>query len=221
MDKVVLISDVHTELGLNLLRQFHATGYQVIGTSTTDPKNLSMSEFNTELVEIIHWNRVSPIGVKNLLIKAITRFRQIDEVIILQTASFTGSKLSEISLLDIDQNIDMWLKGTCYLLKEMLAYLSKNGNGSLTLVNNISYTHESVVSPVGEILEAGFRALVKNLFKTAKDSPLILNGVESTSNAFDKLGDFIYKIVTEKTNKGIGKLYNFHDKKSFFSSLIN
>jgi len=219
MEKVIVISDIHTELGFNLFKIYYANGYRIIGISNTESRELPFNQFNEEFVEIVHWNRISPIGVKNILLKGIARFKKIDEVIILQTADFKSSKIHQIPIIDFDRNIDMWIKGNCYLLKEIVDYLLKCSSGMITLVNNIIFKDEP--SLIGEILEASFQAVVKNLLKSAKDSQLVINGIESDTILFDKFSEYIFNTINEKGTKSSGKMFYFHEKRSFLAGLRN
>lgn len=221
MERVVLISDIDTELGMNLLKQYYANHCKIIGTSTTAVNNLDISEFNTEYVEIVPWNRISPVGAKNVLIKGITRFREIQEVLILQTAGFISSQLTGLSVLEIEQCIDMWSKGTCFLVREVLGHLQQQNRGCISLVNNVYYKDNDAVSPLRDILEAGFKALAKNLLQLSKESQITINCFESTTIHSDKFSEYIYKTNTERTGKLSGRTFSYHDKKFFLAGIRN
>jgi len=226
MERVILISDINTELGLNLLKQYYANGDKIIGISTNDNDNsdhnkIDFKEFRPESLEIIPWNRISPVGIKNVLLKGITRFREIHEALILQTISFKYKQFDALSILEIEKSIDKGIKGSCFLIKELLSYLLQQQRGSLSLVSNIHYQDNALGSPLGEMVEASFNALVKSLFRNTRGSAVIINSFESSTIHSDKFSEFIYKTNNEKTNRASGKKFSYHDKKPFLAGIRN
>ena len=215
MDRVVLITDINTPLGSALLVKYHTDGEKIIGTITPDNKDFSLPNWSDDGLEVLEWNRHSPVNSKNIILSVLKKYKKLDEVCLIQNMIGNDSFFHELDFKSIDKAIDNWIKGNFFLCREILKVFIQNASGVLVLINNIK-CNSNITSPLFEAIRSSFRSFTKELSLTYGSHNIFINGFESTSNLSEDFGGFIYKRICEKMRNNSGRIIQFNKKKSFF-----
>jgi NAD(P)-dependent dehydrogenase (short-subunit alcohol dehydrogenase family) len=149
MGDVFFITDVDTPLGKELAKLALQQGYTVFGTVAAD--NEGNDEQKTEktraaiegkkakeTLKIEVWRRHSPVSARHILIKALTHFNTLDNIILLGNPVIERYELRQIPIQQIESLVDGWVKGNFFLVKELLNHFSQNGNQGKGFSLNIS-----------------------------------------------------------------------------------
>jgi NADP-dependent 3-hydroxy acid dehydrogenase YdfG len=219
MKQVALITDASTPLGDQLVRRYLSEGYSVIATcsggATIDTPVVSEEE---DLL-VIEWNRRSPISAQNLSLTALNRFDRIDQTLLLLTPALEQKLLQETAAETIDRAVDVWIKGSLFLIRTILVLYGQRQGGTLALVNHTSQAPSAVPPPLESALRGSFRATAEAIFAGIGQQNVFVTGFESHSAKVEELADFIFDTMNGKAIRTTGKWYRFPPRSGILSAL--
>jgi NADP-dependent 3-hydroxy acid dehydrogenase YdfG len=216
MDGITVITDVDTKLGCSVLNTFLEHGEKVVGISSVKKSELAGN--GTGGSELFEWNRCSPIDSRSVVVEILTKYKRIDEVIIVQSLQPEAVRLEETDSALINKKIDYWIKGNLYLTREFLRLFSERKSGSLVFVNHFEGDAKNLL-PLSEVIRSAYTGLISSLLPLNSAENVRINGIESKSVFPEELADFIYKNTIERFRKTSGKLLPYHDQKGLFDRL--
>jgi hypothetical protein len=199
MDKTVFITDVDTDLGQALV-SLYLNKCNIFATVSSEENLRYLTEKYNSYIKIVVWNRKSPISSKNALIKAQTIYNAIDNFIILHDPADEQLMPNELKFEQIEKSIDMWIKGTVFLIKEIINFIQKKNTGKniITLINRTQNLSRSVL----QSLTAGsLKGLMDTLLRLYKKEKFIILGIDSRSDNTKSIAQFVYKTLEEKGEK--------------------
>ncbi|TFG62797.1 MAG: hypothetical protein E4H36_07175 [Spirochaetales bacterium] len=220
MDRTVLIASRENFLVYELTRRYLEKNYNVICTisksSLPDDFGSVEENFSKSLLNLdINWK--SPLSVRSLLLKGLTKFGSFQESIIIHSPVGEIRPLHEVPMGSIEEIVDSGIKGFIFLLKELLSHYWKRKEGFLFPV---VYTHGSeVLPPLDSAVAGAFVSAVESMFTFYKSEPIIINAFESKSVRTGDFADFMMKTIQEKAKTTYGRWFRFNDKTNLFSSL--
>jgi hypothetical protein len=218
MDRVVLITDIDTALGLSLLETYHRNGVKALGISSAEKKIKSFPEFGKDELEIFEWRRYSPIDAKNVIIEVLKKYKTIDEALVVQSVSASGTILPDIDIALIDKTVDYWVKGNLYLTREILSFFSKVKKGILAFIDHRPINENEKSSPLEESVRSAFSGIIGSLLPCYLGKEVFINGFESTSANELNFAQFVYKNMNERFRNVSGKLVTYHESKGIFGN---
>ncbi len=138
--KVVVITGASSGMGAAIARRFADEGCRVVlSARRADRLNALAYEITSrggEALAVVA-DVVDYIQVRNLVSKAIEAFGQVD--VMVNNAGFGTFKTLEKTTPDeIDNQIDVNVKGVCYGSKAVLETMKKNGGGNIINIGSIS-----------------------------------------------------------------------------------
>lgn len=217
MQRIVLITDIDTPLGYALLKPYIKENEKVIGTVSSGKSDTLVKDLDKNLIDIIQWQRTSPIDTKNLILTIIKKYKKLDEALIIQSIQSAALKLHETPVTEIDKSIDSLLKGLFFLCREIIkTYLSRQA-GILLFINYLNTPQGP--SPISEAIKNGIDGFIGQLFRSYQKERFILNSIESSYVDADILSAFIYKNIKERLRQSSGKRLRFQQKIGLFSGL--
>lgn len=105
------------------------------------------------------WGRASTVSARNVLLKTLTAFDRLDAAVFAFDPSPKPVLLHEAAYADIEGAVDEWVRGTLFLLREVLGQLVRQGSGTLALVQGFGPGSSAACPP----LEAMVRGAVAEL----------------------------------------------------------
>jgi len=167
-----------------------------------------------DALAVEQWNRSSPISAKSMFLKALNRFENLEEVLLLGDPSLTLPPLDQISFEVIERTVDCWVKGNLFLLKNVLSRYLKTGAGTLALVN--TRFHEEP-SPLEEAIQRSFMGITRSLLTAYGDRGINVVAFESTDDHVMDFAGYIYKSLTDRSSRSSGRWLRY--KKGLFGGL--
>lgn len=206
--KTVLITDSQTDLGLRLVNLCLADKYQVISAFTDNLGSKATTPLKKHGLVPIKWNRPSRLSAKNLIFKIKNSFSSLDAAFMLSFPPPRDHDFQSINPLYLEEFLDKHIKGTLFLIQELLNYFAKQGRGWLTLI----YLKPPELPPFLRLYQEALLDLVKYLGKLQAFACLNINAIkisekEPIPNDSSQASQLL-KIYQEKCNKSSGKVFN-------------
>jgi NAD(P)-dependent dehydrogenase (short-subunit alcohol dehydrogenase family) len=209
MGKTVFITDLDTPLGSELVRLYLKEGHRVFATVTEEEEEPDYGPLQNEAGESLTvqvWKRYSAASTKNMLLQALIAYESVQESLVLGAPPPYASPLQETELEMIERAVDSWIKGTLFLLKEILAHYEARGGGQLAL---ISRDDETSASPLDGALRSGFLGMSRALLKTHGSETITINGFVSSAELTKDFAGFIARNLSERAKRPTGKWMRF------------
>jgi NADP-dependent 3-hydroxy acid dehydrogenase YdfG len=219
MKQVALITDASTPLGDQLVRRYLSEGYSVIATCSGGATIGTPVVSEEEDLLVIEWNRRSPISAQNVSLAALNRFDRIDQTLLLLTPALEQKLLQETAAETIDRAVDVWIKGSLFLIRTILVLYGQRQGGTLALVNHTSQAPSAVPPPLESALRGSFRATAEAIFAGIGQQNVFVTGFESHSARVEELADFIFDTMNGKAIRTTGKWYRFPPRSGILSAL--
>jgi len=210
MERTILLNGKHTPLGSQLAHLFLEDGDRIAGLVESPLGEALPGEEAEENLLIVPWNRNSSISVHNVIVETVNRADHIDEAIFLFQPEIENKPLHELTLSSIDSYIDTYIKGSLFLLKEVLGYFQKRQQGSLYII--LDYSGLEVLPPIDAIGIGGIEAFTNTLFILYQNEQVNIHGFNSSTTQKMEYAAFIHRTISEKARKSHGKWHRFNDR---------
>ncbi len=216
MDRITVITDVDTKLGFSILNAFFEHGEKIIGISPVKKDEIRFT--GASGFECYEWNRSSPIGSRSAVVEILTKYKRIDELVVVQSIRPDSVTIEETDSALINKAIDYWVKGNLFITREALRLFSEKKTGSLVVVNHLEESGKKT-NVMSEVIYSACSGLVSALLSHNAGRDVRINGIESRSENTGALAEFVLKSVTERFRKTSGKLLSYNDQKGLFDRL--
>ena len=210
MSTVTLLSDGSTLTGL-LSRNFHKTGerFFILSDDANDRDEAEKKEQNNK----IQWNKRSPLSARNSILSILNSHDRIDSAILIYQPGGFNKTFHETSSAVYDLQVDRWIKGYGYMLKELIQLFLKQKGGDLNFILDTGGI--KMLTPLENAIYSYLKNLVKNLSVLYQNEDFRLYCFETESERREEFLDFMAKIRND-SKYSPGKIYRFGDKKSLF-----
>ena len=218
MNSAAFVTDVDTPLGLEITRLFLKDHRAVFGTVSTEdektsvPKALSLND--EDLFHVECWNRGSPISARNMLISALNIFTVLDDFLFLGNPIPVTTGFHTLKVDTFQREVDSWIKGDLFLLRDILSYCTDKKRGNLSL---ICLNHAHPESPLEEMIRRGFAGLANSLLHVYGGKDLKIFAFDASSDVSEEFAAFIFRHLSERKEKASGRWLRF--QKGIFSTL--
>ncbi|MDC7226216.1 MAG: hypothetical protein PQJ61_05585 [Spirochaetales bacterium] len=192
-DRIVLLSDA-------------ASGDSAVAVSDKPVKQDSRDHS-------IVWNKRSPLSARNALLSTLNSYNKVDNAILIYQPGDYNKTFHETSSAVYDLQIDRWIKGYGYLLKEIIQLYIKQQNGNLSFI--LDSDGMTVLTPLESAVYSYLKNLVQSLSVLYQNEPLRINCFESDTSRPDDFIDFFIKNSSD-SKYSPGRIHRFADKKSLF-----
>ncbi len=210
MGKINLISgdQQFSEILKNRIRR--AGGLPVILSEETEiDSNEETEDGDSEIL----WNKRSSLSARNAVLSCINKHERIDDAFICYQPEELNKAFHEMSAPVYDLQIDRWIRGYGYLLKELLHVFIKQKSGRLSLI--LSSDDSRLMTPLESAVYSYLRTLIKNLSSFYQDEPVSILCFETDSRNTGEFFDYIFKIIDDGKYSP-GKVYKYSERKSLF-----
>lgn len=204
----VLVTDTQTPLGFQLAKLFLNRGMNVIAAPSEQEPAKTYDNFKKKPFLVIPWNRPSPISAKNVIMRSIHKYNGLDAAFILKPAVLKQATLQDVKSVEMEQAIDVWIKGSLFLARECYSYFASKKKGALTF---ISLSPQSASGPAlfDDLCREAMLSILKSLSAEARPYNLKINAMLSRTDDEKGYADFIIRTYLEKCYKSLGKLFYY------------
>jgi len=206
--KTVLITDSQTELGLSLVKLFLDEKYQVVSAYTENTVSKAIDSLQRQGLLAVKWNRPSRLSAKNLIFKIRNSFSSLEAAFILCFGPPDQAGFPAINPLYLEHFLDKHLKGSLFLIQELLNYFARQGKGWLTLI----FLKQAESDSFFKLYHESLLELIKYLAKAQAFASLHLNAIKISKSGLrqngQSLAPLLYKAYQEKCNKSNGKVFS-------------
>ena len=218
MEHTVFITDIDTPLGASLARLYLTEGFSVFGTGTTEKGLARISEEMTAdregafVAEL--WRRASPISARNMMLKAQNTLGEMNDFIVLGNPVSLPSGFHDLKVDVLDRDIDEWVKGNLFLLRDILVHCMDREQSNVSLVCLI---HEISDSPLSDTIRRSFLGLAHALLGVYGGGAFNIQAFESAADLTEEFALYIFRTLTERSGRAAGKWMRY--QKGLFSTL--
>lgn len=180
----------------------------------TDTPKLEENQ-EEERVNVVQWNRRSPIAARTLTLHACSVLPALDHAQLVFRVDRSRGPFHEQSATAFEQLIDADVKGYMFLARELVIRFSRIGAGTVDFILH-DPAHQTV-DPVAAASVGAFKAMVQSLFVLYQNEPFTLRGFSSEDDRVDEFAEFIWDTIREKGEKSTARWNRFGGKGGLFS----
>lgn len=176
MGKTILVTGKEGFLGNEISQHFLNQGCRV--AASVPPRNEALASLDPErrLLQF-PWSRRSAVAAKNFLLQALRAFETLDEAWIVVTPEREAFALPDLAPMAVDETLDATIKGTLYLVRELLQRQAVQP--SLTLRFVFYDEDPGTLPPLAAVHYQGLKGLVSALLTQARKRNLTVWAYES------------------------------------------
>jgi len=213
MGKTILVTGKEGFLGNEISQHFLNQGYQVAVSVPPRKDALPSVDQDHRLLQF-PWTRRSAVASKNFVLAALREFESLDEAWVLVTPERESFALAELAPLAVDEGLDTTVKGTLYLVRELLQRQALQP--SLVLRFVFFDEDPSTLPPLAAVHYHGLKGLVTALLAQARKRHLTVWAYESL---VPRPAEYLAFLLTSKT-PGPGRWNVLGEKKTLMNSLF-
>jgi len=213
MGKTILVTGKEGFLGNEISQHFLNLGCKV-AASVPPRKEAVLSITQDRRLLQFPWSRRSAVAAKNFVLQTVQEFGAIDEAWIIVSPEREAFQLAELAPLALDEGLDSTVKGTLYLIRELLQHQTVHPSMVLRFV---FYDEDpSTQPPLAALHYHGLKALVSSLMAQAHKRQLSLWAYETVVSRTEEYASFILESKTPQP----GKWNVLGEKKTLMNSLF-
>jgi NAD(P)-dependent dehydrogenase (short-subunit alcohol dehydrogenase family) len=215
VSETVLVVDGETPLGRGLVRLFRQSGYRV-ATTCRKPEKADAGEEGSDVVRA-PWGRASPVSARNVLLKTLTSFERLDAAVFTFAPSLKRVLLHETEFVDIESAVDEWVRGTLFLLREVLGQLVRQGSGTLALVQSFTRGDSSEYPPLEAMIRGAISELSTSLLASYGGEGVSVFRFETSSPKTEEYVRFVVESLTGVAGRpSRQRTFRFRESSGFF-----
>ena len=161
----------------------------------------------------LNWNKRSPLSSRNAILTIINRFARVDSAVLVFRAGEFNKTFHEMTSAVYDLQVDRWIKGYGYLLKELIQLYIKQKTGSISII--LDSAGLKIMNPVDGAVFNYLKSLGQNLSVFYQNESIRIYTFETDSLKKDAFMEFYFKTLND-AKYSPGKLLRFSDRKSLF-----
>ena len=193
MGKTILVTGKEGFLGNEISQFFLNQGCRVAVSVPPRKESYPSMDPDRRLFQF-PWSRRSPVAAKNFLLQTIQEFEGLDEAWVIITPERESFGLGELAPLALDEAVDAKVKGTLYLVRELLQ--RQASQPSLVLRFVFFDEDPSNLPPLAALEYQGLKAMVNSLLVVARKRNLPVWAYEAL---VPRAEEFLSYILTSKS----------------------
>ena len=214
MPETVLVAPADSAIANELMRRLLENGAAVCaGFCGESEENDLDEEYDDDLFRRLRWDPRSFISAKNIVLTALNTFERLDCAMIVHAESSYFQAHHVSTAATIEKSVDVNVKGTALLAKELLALFVKQRFGRLSMV--LFAPDELVTSPIANATSASFLALTESLWNEYQNEPIAISAFESRKNDPEGFAAFTIDTIADRREESSGKPYRYGTKIGF------
>lgn len=213
MGKTILVTGKEGFLGNEISQHFLGQGFQVAASVPPRKESFPSVDQDHRLLQF-PWTRRSAVAAKNFVLQTLQEFDALDEAWIIITPEREAFGLAELAPMALDEGLDTTVKGTVYLVRELL---QRQANHPHLVLRFVFYDEDpSALPPVAALHYQGLRGLVTALLHQARKRNLSVWAYETL---VPRPEEYLAYILHSKTPQP-GRWNVLGEKKTLMNSLF-
>ena len=214
MNETILIIGSETLLGRKLVELYLDNSYRVIAPAMASREDLKATEDKNLLVT--PWNRESIISSKTVIREAVRNFKTIEETIVVNPELAESQILEDTDTETLDTVLNLYIRGTLYLVKEVVGCYRKQKRGVLAFAETEKGLHPPFMLPA--LVRGAFHGMAESLLYS-REEDILRCAFTSRLTEMEDYARFIKKILESGNPRIKGKWLRFSEKKNLFQTL--
>jgi NAD(P)-dependent dehydrogenase (short-subunit alcohol dehydrogenase family) len=213
MGKTILVTGKEGFLGNEISQHFLNQGCQVAASVPPRKESFPSVDQDHRLLQF-PWTRRSAVAAKNFVLRTLQEFESLDEAWIVVTPERESFGIAELAPLALDEGLDGTVKGTLYLVRELL---QRQANHPHFVLRFVFYDEDpSTLPPLAALHYQGLRGMVTALLTQARKRSLTVWAYETL---VPRTEEYLAYILTSKTPQP-GRWNVLGEKKTLMNSLF-
>lgn len=209
MNGITLVTD-GTTLSSLLHQRLKKTGEDFFFLSESEDGTKNEDQKDKKSVA---WNKRSPLSARNSILSVINSQGRIDKAVLIYQPGMFNKTFHETSSAVYDLQVDRWIKGYSYMLRELIQLFIKQQSGTISFI--LDSGGVKMLAPLEEAIYSYLKGLVKNLSILYQNEGFRLFCFESETEKREDFLDFYIKNENDAKYTP-GKILRFGDRKSLF-----
>ena len=214
MGKTILVTGKEGFLGNGISQFFLTQGCQVSVSVPPRKESFPSVDQDHRLLQF-PWGRRSAVAAKNFVLRTLQEFGTLDEAWVVVTPERESFALGDLAPLAVDESLDASLKGTLYLVRELLQ--RQEQQPSLVLRFVFYDDDPATLPPLAAVHYQGLRGLVNALLSQARKKHTTVWAYESL---VPRPEEFLTYLTTSPTTQP-GRWNVLGERKTLINSLFS
>ena len=215
-NETALIVDINSNFGPNIINKLIENDIKIYSAITS--KNSTNKKDKKRDDQILYWEPRSSISSRNLISKSTENLStNLNQVFIMISFLENTSSYHETSSLFMEKQVDLYLKGINFLLKEIIHQLIRQKSGSIYFILSTNGESE-FLPPFYSSIYSSLYNLINSLMVFYQNESFQLLGFENTQEDINNFIDFVFKTIDEKKSQNTNKWNKFSGKGNILSA---
>jgi len=214
MGKTILVTGKEGFLGNEIAQHFLNQGCQVAASVPPRKESYPSVDQDRRLLQF-PWSRRSVVAAKNFVLQTLLEFETLDEAWVVVTPERESFGLAELAPLAVDEGLDNAVKGTLYLIRELL---QRQGTHPGLVLRFVFFDEDpATLPPLAALHYQGLKGTVSALLAQArkKNQP-----VWAYETLVPRVEEYLAYVLTSKTPQP-GRWNVLGEKKNLMNSLFS
>lgn len=151
----------------------------------------------------VPWTRRSLLSARSMLLSVDRDSQEFSRAIVVCAPEGINTPLHQTESSLIERSVDAALKGYLFVMKELLAYFVRRGNGDLTVIWYDGGAE--VLPPFDAALASAMQGLVRSLVAFYEDEAVVIRGLHASDSDSRAVARWTAELVLDRTEKSAGR----------------
>lgn len=203
MQEPVLITGKQSAFKDDLVQEALNRHLQVFATSDAEDELPEVPDSVGSGLCYVPWSRRSLLSARSMLLSVDRDSQGFSRAILVCAPEGVNTPLHQTESALIEQTVDAALKGYLFVLKELLAYFVRRGEGDLTVVWYDGGA--DVLPPFDAALASAMQGLVRSLLTFYEEEPVVLRGLHGSESDARAVARWVVEQILDRPGKSGGR----------------
>lgn len=207
MQEPLLITGKQSAFKDDLVQEVLNRNLQVFATSDAEDELPEVPDSVGSGLCYVPWSRRSLLSARSMLLSVDRDSQGFFRAILVCAPEGINTPLHQIESALIERSVDEALKGYLFVLKELLSYFVRRGEGDLTV---IWYDGGAdVLPPFDAAIAAAIQGLVRSLVTFYEEEPVVIRGLYASESDSRAVARWAAEQILDKTAKSAGRTQKY------------
>ncbi len=203
MQEPVLITGKQSAFKDDLVQEVLNRRQQVFATTDPDEVTPEVPDSVGSGLVYIPWTRRSLLSARSMLLSADRDSQGFSRAVLVCAPEGINTPLHQTESALIEQSVDGALKGYLFVLKEILAYFLRRGEGDLTVIWYDGGAE--VLPPFDAAIAASMQGLFRSLLAFYEEEPVVLRGLQASESDSRAVAHWVSEQIFDRGDKSAGR----------------